>query len=77
MTCERCVLLKHDPLAVFQKSRPPGGFYDRSRWLAYVHDSAWQIDCERKIAALRKGQLRNGSWEDFPLLTAGRIFDSS
>lgn len=67
-------VLKHDPLTIFRRSTTPVGLYARSRWIGLNNDSDWQKDFDRTVAALRKGQLRNGSWDNSPLLTISRLF---
>ena len=66
--------LKYDPLSIFNGSTTPVGLYARSRWIGLDNDSGWQKDFDKTIAALRKGQLANGSWENSPLLTIHRLF---
>jgi len=70
-------MLKYDPLTVFRTSTTPAGLYARSRWIGLDHDPAWQIDFDKTVSALRRGQLKNGSWADSPLLTITRLFGSA
>lgn len=67
-------MLKYDPLSIFEGSATPVGLYARSRWMGLDNDSGWQNDFDKTVAALRKGQLANGSWENSPLLTIHRLF---
>jgi hypothetical protein len=67
-------VFKHDPLSIFRKSTTPVGLYARSRWIGLHNDPGWQKDFDRAVATLRRGQLRNGSWDDSPLLTISRLF---
>ena len=67
-------MLKYDPLTVFRTSTTPAGLYARSRWIGLDHDPAWQTAFVKTVSALRRGQLKNGSWTDSPLLTITRLF---
>ncbi len=67
-------MLKYDPLSIFNGSATPVGLYARSRWIGLDNDPGWQKDFDKTVAALRKGQLANGSWENSPLLTIRRLF---
>lgn len=78
MMCKKVLgkgsMLKYDPLSIFKGSTTPVGLYARSRWIGLDNDSGWQNDFDKTVAALRKGQLANGSWENSPLLTIHRLF---
>ncbi len=67
-------MLKYDFLSIFKGSATPVGLYARNRWIGLDDDSCWQKDFDKTVAALRKGQLANCSWDTSPLLTIHRLF---
>jgi len=55
-------------------STTPAGIYARQKWLGEPEASEWQDDFHETALALMKGQSEDGSWNDSPLETVGRLF---
>lgn len=66
--------LRHNPLQIFRASKTPAGLYARQKWLGESETSEWQDDFHKTVLSLLKGQSNNGSWNDSPLETVGRLF---
>ena len=68
------MMLRFNPLLLFNSSKTPAGLYARQRWLNEENHRAWRADFQTAVGHLTKGQSPDGSWDSSALKTIQRLF---